>query len=1067
MLAWHRAEGFTTLTEEPTGPDADSGRATGPSAIPEAENYIQWRLSDMAARNEHHLFETVATRVARRRISSNILIATGPVSAGGDQQRDAETYTTRIPDELPHSAGFSASASTAPIVIACTVQRDNLKAKVRADLAGICASTEAPVEHVAFFCTNSIPEAATHELQREARDKYGVTLDIFCGGDIAMMLAEPDLVWVAQYHLDMASTLVPEPVDGDPHPEWYPDLLENLRRNGGPVALTPATQGEVTRGLRHATWDEHANADLPEWLDFMGAFLADSDDGVDTDLVFRACYEMAVARFRGMGLAAGIEDLVRRAINYACTSTGRIVVDDATTLASYWGVMWVTGVAEAESAEIQDALDRLRAHAAGLLAATDRADYPVRAASLTGTLAFASLVPNWNRAEEVNGRPERAERAANAGVQLDETDVDPSALLDDDLVDVDAAMEYFDQLVDLLPRARAYSVRQLARVFNMYVTAVASHPLYEKVRDALDTSVSGVEGDSATAERCRDRGIAFVKAGKPLRALVELHNAKLNWFNGDTLYGSVLTMRYIGSMYAGLGLMYAAKMYATSAAAMALTSGDSDVEPQAAQALLEAARYAQQAGTWVDAAGLTEIALLGRAQLLSDPFDYEKWPDLGHQETNAILELTAIRTFWPDIEPLIRAAHPTTSWYDDLVEIIGIAEGETRFNLTEEELQERASEQLAGPVLGDIGENRIIDFHALGVRWIFEFANDQCTVLTSEGFVAAFQVLVAEAALHTPVLVESTVRIHVNVIADAARDVDDITIDDTEPEIRVQAVLSDSVNDVAARDVAVLAQCFQLLHAVHARPPQELQDILDPLFQGGLPHKVSVGRPYEETAALLDEEHYARCASVPRPKSSASFVPAENDHLAPPTTPGPGYDSEESLQAIRERYEVAYDAFRYTLPRLLADDGFRAQIVRLREDDWLDWQILVALVNARMNWLFRQRGIRPEQVDPREGMRIAREPETRESPRMPIEELSPEILDMHMYMQAVTIGRRWGLQGRQERNGEHAMRGLLIRRYRFGDDDLPHQDLLDCVDEDGNLMPFVAPETDLPAEDQQ
>lgn len=197
------------------------------------------------------------------------------------------------------------------------------------------------------------------------------------------------------------------------------------------------------------------------------------------------------------------------------------------------------------------------------------------------------------------------------------------------------------------------------------------------------------------------------------------------------------------------------------------------------------------------------------------------------------------------------------------------------------------------------------------------------------------------------------------------------------------------------------------------------------------------------------------------------FVPAENEHLAPPTTPGPGYDHADSLQAIRERYEVAYDALRYTLPGVLVDEGFRAQIVHLREDGWLDWQILVALVNARMNWLIHQNGMRPELVDPREGMRMAREPETPDSPRMPVEELSPEILDLHMYMQAVTIGRRMGLRGRQGRNGEHAMRGLLIRRYRFAEDDLPHRDLLDCVDEGGNLIPFVAPETDLRPDDQR
>ncbi len=170
------------MTEETSRPEAEPGRASGPSAVPEAESYIQWRLNEMSVRNEHHQFESIATRVARRRISSNILIATGPVSSGGDQQRDAESYVTRIPDELPHSAGFSASASTAPVVIACTVQSTGLRAKVRADLEGICAQEAAPVEHIAFFSVHAISEGVTHELQREARDTYGVTLDIFCGG---------------------------------------------------------------------------------------------------------------------------------------------------------------------------------------------------------------------------------------------------------------------------------------------------------------------------------------------------------------------------------------------------------------------------------------------------------------------------------------------------------------------------------------------------------------------------------------------------------------------------------------------------------------------------------------------------------------------------------------------------------------------------------------------------------------------------------------------------------------------------------------------------------------------
>lgn len=1022
--------------------------------VPETEAFIQFRLQAMAGRNEHHKFEEIATRLARKRISSNILIATGPVGAGGDQQRDAESFTTRIPDELPHSSGFSAAASTAPVVIACTVQRDRLKAKVLGDLAGICADDAAPVSHVAFFSVHPIAEAATHELQRTARETYGVTLDIFCGTDIATLLTEPDLVWIARHYLELPSSMVPPP-DIAPGPQWYTDLLESLRQNRGPAAFTAATQGEVTQGLRFATWDEDANADLPEWLDFMGAFLADSEDGEDTELVFRACYEMAVATFRGLGVAAGVEDLVRRAIDFACTSDHANVVDDAVTLASYWGGMWVSGVGRAEASEIAAAATRLRVHSSYLLERTDPSTHPVRAATLTGTLAALCLLPDWEGMHEKHGRPEPAEVVAHVGVPVDEFDVDMSALRGTQLVDLGGAMQSLDRLVDLLPRARPYSVRQLARVFTMFAPVLSSHPSYEKVRDGLDAATATVEGEVATAERCRDRAMAFLKAGEPLEALKELHNTKVNWFNGDTMYGAVLTMRFLGQLYAGLGLMYAAKMYACAAAALAVSSSDPDVKTHVPKALLEAAGHAQQSGCWVDAAGITEIALLARAQFVSDPFDYDRHPELMHHETNAALELAAIRTYWPELESLIEAEHETTDWFGQLVELVEAPDA--GFDLPEEEFQQRAGEQLAGPLLSDIGPTRVIDFQALGVRWIFQFSNDQATVLSAEGLCASLQILLADIALLHPVLIKSTVHVNVKVVSGAHRDVDSIHIDDSKPVITAQVTLSDALDDLKARDTSMVAMCYQLLHSVHARPPAELQDLLEPLFKGGLPHKVSVGRPYEEAAALLGEEHYARCGAATRPASLNGYTPLEREPLAPSRALGPGYNREEALQAIRERYEVANESLRYTLPRLLGDEDGRKTIERLREAGWLDWQILVALVNAAMNWRMQQVGMTPEVADPSEATRLARQAETPQSPPIPLEVFADDVMDLHVYIQTVTVARRWDLRGRQEARDEEAMRDLLIRRYEYAADDIPHRDLLDCLDEDGQLRPLVGP----------
>jgi hypothetical protein len=1015
-------------------------------SVPEAEAFIRFRLGELSSRNEHHRFEEIATRIAQKRVSSNILIATGPVSAGGDQGRDAESFTTRLPDELPHSAGFAAAAATAPVVVACTVQSSSLKRKVLDDLVGICAEGADPVDHVAFFSVHPISAGVTHELKRTARNTYGVTLDIFCGDSIAMFLAEPDLVWVARHYLELPEQLVPRP-EAESAPQWYADLLDGLRRNNGPVALTPAVQGEITRGLRHATWDEDANADLPEWLDFMGAFLADSEDGADTELVFRACYEMGVARLRGMGVAAGIEDLIRRAIDFACTSSQPNVLDDAVVLASYWGSAWKTGVARANSSEIVAAMAQLRARLVELLDSTDPTTYPLRAATLTGALATVHLTPDWEKAETILGRPEQVEVDPLAGERLDESAVDVSGLEELDLIDFEAALRYLLALVDLLPPARVYPFSQLARVFALFAPIACEYPGYEQVRDGLDAALAQVRGDSATAVRCRDRGMALVRAGKPLQALAELHNAKAKWFHGDALYGAILTTRYLGLLYARLGLTYAAKMYACAAVVLSDQGDDRSVKEHIPHALLEAADYAQQTGTWVDAAALTELALLARVSMLTDPFDCDKHPELDVHNTNATLELAAIRQFWPEIEPLIEAAHSTTDWYDGLVEVIEEAGGE--LDLTEEEFQTEAAMQLDGPILGDVGPTRRIDFRALGIRWVFEFANDRATVLAAEGLVAALQVVLADVARMNPVLTDATVCVTVDTEQGEGEQPDRIDIDDSGPEIMARAVVSTAPGDLQAHHRSVIVTCLQLLHAVHVRPMDDLLPVTESLMRGGLQHKTSIGRPYAEAAGLLNEDHYRRCAAAIRPPSSSTFRPVGREALGPSTATGVGYDRDEALLAIRGRYQSANSVLRYTLPRLLADEGGRATIARLRESGWLDWQVLAALQNAVLNWRIEQAGIQFGVDDPDRIQQLARQPETAESPEVPLQVFAGNDVDMYMTLQMVAVARSWRLRVRPEALGRGELRDLLTRRYQYAVDDVPHRDLLNCLEEDG------------------
>ena len=132
---------------------------------------IRLALGSLAADNEHHSFEHLCRQVAKRRIASNVVPATGPVSAGGDQGRDFETFRTYLADELPFAIGFLALASSDVVVFACTIQRDGLRAKFEGDIKSICTQGT-HVDRIFIFATENVPTRLRHDLQEWAAREY-------------------------------------------------------------------------------------------------------------------------------------------------------------------------------------------------------------------------------------------------------------------------------------------------------------------------------------------------------------------------------------------------------------------------------------------------------------------------------------------------------------------------------------------------------------------------------------------------------------------------------------------------------------------------------------------------------------------------------------------------------------------------------------------------------------------------------------------------------------------------------------------------------------------------------
>jgi Family of unknown function (DUF6119) len=172
-----------------------------------AAQQIRFALTRLRSRNAHHQFEDACRHFAVARISRNILPATGPVSAGGDQGRDFETFRSYIGSHLPGS--FMAVEHQQPVVFACTLQQAGLEAKIREDVAAIAAGE--PTEAVFAFCEADMPVSRRHELTAWASGEHGIALQVIDGTALAELLAHADVFWIAERYLSVPSVFRPAP----------------------------------------------------------------------------------------------------------------------------------------------------------------------------------------------------------------------------------------------------------------------------------------------------------------------------------------------------------------------------------------------------------------------------------------------------------------------------------------------------------------------------------------------------------------------------------------------------------------------------------------------------------------------------------------------------------------------------------------------------------------------------------------------------------------------------------------------------------------------------------------
>ncbi len=994
----------------------------------EVSRSIRFGLHDLSARNGHHAFEELCRFLVAERIVSNVYPATGPVAAGGDGGRDFQSFETHLDGALGPSSGFAALASGEPVAFICTLQTGGLPTKIRRDLRKIAAGPS--VRKVYALVSADVTASKAEELKLETREKYDISLEILDGQAIAELLAHHETFWIAARWLALPAEMAPDSPDQD-QPEWYVTSVARWRDRDDGI-LTMGELMEVRAGLRRATFHRQARADIGLWLARMSAACTAEIPPAQRQ---RARYETAVGQLRGVGdLRPADGHVVAFFQELDASSDPWALMMDASVLLQYVVGAAVRGRTTISRNWIVECNARLRNAVSDRL--RDRTLTSGQRAGLFDVLGHLRAHPDLTGVELPTEPQDRWEPLDHGHGDEFTYESAPTSLV---LVDADGAIDAWRKVTRLAAKAPLVPIESLSQIVGLLAPVLVDRAGYHGLVEALDALVSEASGASAAAERSRDRALALLRQDRPLAALADLHDAKVRWWHGDTIRGSLLALLLLARIYRHLGLPLAARQQALVATVVAHSQDPDEHGDLVASGLMFAAHCDYGSGAWCSAVETYAAAMLAHAHLEEDPWNVERHEDLRAVDLHSgYLRASAILVS-PALDAAVRELQRETGLDEVLQEIEELIE--TR---TAEEWRDLVYEQLGVTPWNDVGPDRIIRWSALGIAWEVSAVNRYAHCRAAERFAAAAQVLCAELATEDLVLLPTRIRVRVQASGSAGKgpirskpgnDGSDWLVDLMPVPVNGREADFDAVN------IELLAALTTVFFEASMAPRSAHEEVIKRCFARGLTHKIAAGQPYDNVASVVPPDRFAatgRESLVPPTEWRPSRTPAPGAALERRIDPGPGYSRDKALSFIRNRYARAREILTFTLPRLAIDPQFQQTYAELRNQGWRDWHLLLALVNARIN--FRNEGANLSLKDVQANLREQHQhaSESSEEPPLPASWLTVERLSEMRKMAFLTGAPLWDLELHQETPDIDALVLLLEERYGYRNDDVPH-----------------------------
>jgi hypothetical protein len=965
----------------------------------EVASYIRFQLSELAGTNGHHNFEQLCFHLARRRIYPNIIPATGPVSAGGDQGADFETFAVGSGG----SSRYFANASDSKVVFACSLEK-NYKKKIKEDLDDI-AKAQTSAKKVDFFSSGHVPVGIRHRLQEYAKGAHGIELEVFDSFAISELLADSEVFWIATRFLSIpGDVLLAVPVT--PGNSWYEEAkaLE--------IDADHATTADfitIKSAVRHATSEVPLHSDLPGLISKLQTF---QKSGAHENRR-RAFYEEYVASIRGLEFVGDCSERLESYFSDVPHLSETAEIEDAAILVHYSAGARKRGLLDLPLDQILSWRKMLLARINDLLA--ENGISPGRRSSLLDSKAFLTLLDCLQEA------PKRSQEETGRLV----------------LASAQRSFTIWRKMLKHVRESPMFPLETFARRLAMFAAEYGEVEGYEQLSEETERLLASRTGQHKLGEQAFERSKSYSRAGRLLDAIDQLHLAHVKSFTRETAQHTVFIPLFLAKMYSEVGLHAAAKYYALASSFAALKTGVDELKQYIYRGLAEAA-----ANDHANGASLGFFLTLKATVFVSSQFSASGPANIQDFEWGRLYFYACILTYGASFVDESLAKHLK----DEILPRVGLKDlyeealPETkRFFERYSSYQEFAIEavrQNVTPPFADALAIRRLAWKQLGLNWTVEWENNYETTEMAEGFAALLQILLTDLRKIELSLFPSEVNIGINVHSGKLR-IEEVSSNDR--VIRKIFLPKESLGSGIVFGVAT-----SILKVVSAYPDEKFLKIIQKRMEQGLVAKTNPHAPYDvlfqEFYLTEDFEALHKFTSQSTLQLTQFMLPT-HEGLSGPSGIHPEYNRNESLRLIKNRYTRSSGLLKYTLPRLLKNEAFRSTVATLRSEGWKDWHILLAIGGIRLNFVANQttsRDARDEQY--RNAIRELMEREEAESDTAPPEAMfTVEEMRRSLTLSQFSTLKGMGLECWQKTPVMKAVDAFL-QRFNYWTDDVEHTD---------------------------